>query len=272
MRWPGGGDREFGMTWRVMLELVGADGAVGVHEIGGGAAVAEYAPRTIGLTLAEGKRMLSAAQCHLVQAQAADHCHRRRRCQRCGRRRLLKDVRSRRLVSLFGQVEVRAPRFTPCRCAVTCRRTLNPVAEIMPDRCTPEYERVVAKMGSLLPYRRARTLMAEFLPLGKPQAVETTRQRTLRVGTRLEQEAVAGAGSKSAVVAKSMHSPSTAATFGRPVSIRGARSRFWSLRSATMRGSGSCSPACRQRPMRRHDSCAVCFMGWARRRRHRSPS
>jgi hypothetical protein len=88
---------------------------------------------------------------------------------------------------------------------VTCRRTLNPVAEILPDRCTPEYERTVAKMGSLLPYRRARTLLAEFLPLGKPQAVETTRQRTLRVGTRLEQEAVAGAGSsKPAVVTKSI--------------------------------------------------------------------
>jgi hypothetical protein len=105
---------------------------------------------------------------------------------------------------LFGTVEVRAPRFTPCRCAVTCRRTLNPVAEIMPDRCTPEYERTVAKMGSLLPYRRARTLLAEFLPLGKPQAVETTRQRTLRVGTRLEQEAVAGAGSRTAVATKSI--------------------------------------------------------------------
>jgi hypothetical protein len=33
----------------------------------------------------------------------------------------------------------------------------------MPDRCTPEYERVVAKMGGLLPYRRARTLLSEFL-------------------------------------------------------------------------------------------------------------
>src|ERR1700723_3345153 len=82
----------------------------------------------------------------------------------------------------------------PCRCAVTSRHTLNPVAEIMPDRCTPEYERAIAKMGSLLPYARARTLLSEFLPLGKPQAVETARQRTLRVGTRLEQEAVAGAG------------------------------------------------------------------------------
>jgi hypothetical protein len=74
----------------------------------------------------------------------------------------------------------------------------------MPDRCTPEYERTVAKLGSLLPYRRAPTLLAEFLPLGKPQAVETTRQRTLRVRTRLEQEAVAGAVSKSAVATKSI--------------------------------------------------------------------
>ena len=139
------------MKWRVMLELVGPDGIVCVHEVGGRAAVAEYAPRLIGLTLEEGKHLLAALQVHLVQAQAEDHCRRRRRCQRCGAQRPLKDQRSRRLVSLFGTVEVRAPRFAPCRCAVTCRRTLNPVAEIMLDRCTPEYERTLAKMGSLLP-------------------------------------------------------------------------------------------------------------------------
>ena len=70
------------MKWRVVLELVGADGTVGVHEVSGGATVAEYAPRMIGLTLAEGKRMLSALQRHLVCAQTEDHCRRRRRCQR----------------------------------------------------------------------------------------------------------------------------------------------------------------------------------------------
>ena len=138
---PGRCSREFGMKWRVMLELVGPDGTVGVHEVGGRAAVAEYVPQMIGLTLEEGKHLLAALQVHLVQAQAEDHSRRRRRCQRCGALRPVKDRRSRRLVSLFGTVEVRAPRFTPCRCAVTCRRTLNPVAEIMPDRCTPEYER-----------------------------------------------------------------------------------------------------------------------------------
>ena len=96
---------------------------------------------------------------------------------------------ARRLLSVFGTVEVPAPRFLPCRCAVTHRHTLNPVAEIMPDRCTPEYERVIATMGSLLPYARARTLLSEFLPLGDVPAVETTRRRTMRVGARLEQQA-----------------------------------------------------------------------------------
>ena len=91
---------------------------------------------------------------------------------------------------MFGTVEVRAPRFLPCRCAVTQRHVRNPVAEIVPDRCTPEYERIVAKMGALLPYGRARTLLAEFLPLGDVPAAETTRRRTMRVGACLERQAV----------------------------------------------------------------------------------
>jgi hypothetical protein len=99
------------MKWRVILELVGPDGTVGVHEVGGRAAVAEYTPQMIGLTLEESKHLLAALQVHLVQAQAENHSCRRRRCQHCG---------------------------AQCRCAVTCRRTLNPVAEIMPDRCIPE--------------------------------------------------------------------------------------------------------------------------------------
>jgi hypothetical protein len=51
-------DRECGMKWRVVLELVGADGTVRIHEVSGAPVVAEYAPRMIGLTLAEGKQML----------------------------------------------------------------------------------------------------------------------------------------------------------------------------------------------------------------------
>src|SRR5208337_3352864 len=82
-------------------------------------------------------------------------------------------------------------RFGPCRCGVASRRTITPAAEIMPDRCTPEYERTFAKMGALLPYRRARSLLEEFFPLGHAPEVQTIRQQTMRVGARLERDAVA---------------------------------------------------------------------------------
>ena len=60
------------MKWRVMMEVTGADGAVRAHEIGGGAAVDEYSPRSIGLTLAEGKLLLAGLQQHLVHALSGD--------------------------------------------------------------------------------------------------------------------------------------------------------------------------------------------------------
>ena len=169
------------------MEVTDANGTVRAHEIGGGAPVDEYSPRTIGLTLAQGKRVLTGLQRRLVEAQTEDYCHRRRRCEAS---RPIKDKRARRLLTLFGTVNVSAPRFEPCRCAVTCRQTLSPVSEIMPDRCTPEYARIVAKMGASVPYRRARTLLAEFLLLDDIPTVETARQRTIGVGARLEKAAL----------------------------------------------------------------------------------
>src|SRR5215211_4744772 len=180
------------MKWRIMLELAGPDGMPRMHEVGAGERTpAGHTAAALGLSLAEGKAILAAVQRHLVAAQVDEHCRDRRRCDRCGAQRPLKDLRPRRLTSLFGVVAVRAPRFGPCRCGVACRRSITPVAEVMPDRCTPEYERVVAAMGAALPYRRALALLAEFFPLGDALAVETTRQRTLQVGARLERAALA---------------------------------------------------------------------------------
>ena len=70
------------------------------------------------------------------------------------------------------------------------RRIVSPM-NVMPDRCTTEYERILSKMGSLTAYGRAAALMAEFLPLGHAPAIETARRRTLQVGARLEQQILA---------------------------------------------------------------------------------
>jgi hypothetical protein len=73
---------------------------------------------------------------------------------------------------------------------VTLRTILSPVQEIIPDRCTSEYERVLAEFGALLPYRRARSLLGTFFPVGDLPTIDTIQRRTLHVGARLEREAI----------------------------------------------------------------------------------
>ena len=148
-----------------MLELSGAFGGKQMHEVHVGvSATPGCSAATLGLSLAEAKAVLAGLQHHLVQAQAEEHCQVRRRCPRCGGQRPLKDRRPRQLRSLFGTVELRAPRFEPCQCSVTLRTILSPVTEIMPDYCTPEYERVLAEFGALLPYRPRSRLAGDLLP------------------------------------------------------------------------------------------------------------
>ena len=76
----------------------------------------------------------------------------------------------------------------------------------MPNRCTPEYERTLAKMGAWFPYRRARRFLSEFFPLGADLPWhETIRRRTARVGGDIEQEALSrGKSSRSGLPSETM--------------------------------------------------------------------
>ena len=180
------------MKWRILLELTETTGSVQTREmVTGDRPTNVISPESIGLSLAESKSILAAMQTQLVQAQTDGYCDHRRKCSHCGSRRSIKDWRTRQLTTLFGVVQVAAPRFNACRCGIASRRIVSPLAEIMPDRCTPEYERILAKMGSLAAYGRAAALMAEFLPLGHTPAIETARRRTLQVGAKLERQILA---------------------------------------------------------------------------------
>lgn len=266
---------EDGMKWRVMVELGGAGGALELHEVSiGERAAGAGSAEMLGLTVAEGKKTLAGLQHHLVQAQTDEHCRSRRRCEYSGAQRPLKDIRPRRLKSLFGVVEVRAPRFCPCRCGVASRRTISAVAEIMPDRCTPEYERTLAKMGALLPYRRVRSLLEEFFPLGDAPEVETIRQRTLHVGARLEREAVAPMTSVPPLEAQSI---TLAIDDGHVKTVRSYQRRSFEVFVAQVSNDDAkrivfSIIACRLRRIGRCSSCAACCMTLGPRRTRRSPS
>ena len=78
----------------------------------------------------------------------------RRVCPGCGLLQRLKDRRTRRLQTLFGTVEVEAPRFRVCRCRLSAPMAevvFLPVRALLTARCTPELERRVAALEECLP-------------------------------------------------------------------------------------------------------------------------
>jgi hypothetical protein len=91
------------MRWRIMLELAGPDSTPQRHEVGSGERIpTEHTAATLGLGLEESKAVLAAVQRHLVAAQVDEHCRSRRRCDRCGAQRPLKDLRRKRQPTHVG--------------------------------------------------------------------------------------------------------------------------------------------------------------------------
>ena len=103
------------MAWMLKLVKTGAEGegpCTDVMEINRPGDLGDIA--SLGLTLAEAKRLLAGVQREIVAAQAREHAVRRPDCSRCGDMCRVKDCRDHALATLFGQVTVRLPRF---RCA-----------------------------------------------------------------------------------------------------------------------------------------------------------
>ena len=156
------------MEWRVTIELSRADGTKQTHEVARGGGTDPHSTLDpLGLTLDDGKMVLAGVQRHLVRGRVAEYSALRRRCSHCQSLRPLKDTRARRLNSLFGTVEVPAPRFKPCRCAI--RDAVDAFAGIG-AHARPVHPRIRADIGEagglvaispcpavpvrVLPYRR----------------------------------------------------------------------------------------------------------------------
>jgi len=100
----------------------------------------------------------------------------------------LKDRRTRRLQTLFGTVEVEAPRFKLCRCrqpAPMAGVTVSPVCALLTARCTPELERVQAELGARTSFRDGARILESLLPVSSANH-ESLRTRTHAVALQLE--------------------------------------------------------------------------------------
>src|SRR4051812_40532989 len=139
----------------------------------------------LGLTLAEGKRLLAGVQQEIVAAQARVHAVRRPECRRCGTTCRVKDYRQHAIATLFGQVTVRLPRF---RCT-SCGATEAGVAWPSHARSTPELDRLRAQLAALMPYRTAAEVLTQMAPVDAGTAHETLRRYTFRVAEALPMRA-----------------------------------------------------------------------------------
>ena len=69
----------------------------------------------IGLSLREAKQLLAAIQTKIVEQQVADYLETQRPCPRCGRIRGLNGSHEVTFQTLFGNLELRSPRWVPAQ-------------------------------------------------------------------------------------------------------------------------------------------------------------
>jgi len=177
------------MQWTVRLEARTSAGEVTTTEL-----VTFSRPvmistlAEVGLMLDESKALLARLQASMLCGQVAEYAAHRRISMQCGVLQPLKDRRTRRRQTLFGTVEIEAPRFKVCRCrlvAPLAEATVSSVCALLSARCTPELERVQAELGAHTSFRDAARILDTLLP-SSPASQESVRSRTHAVALRLE--------------------------------------------------------------------------------------
>jgi len=114
-------------------------------------------------------------------------------CRGCLTLRRPRDGRTRKVQTLFGTIIINAPRISACPCRNhwgVVDVSQSPLAELLPDRCTPALRRSQAELSARHSHREGARLLAALLPCD-PMSHATMRHRTHRVAADLELMAIA---------------------------------------------------------------------------------
>ena len=103
------------------------------------------------MTLSEGKDLLGELARLVLQTQMEEFATCARVCRDCMKLRRRRDNRTRKIQTLFGTITVDAPRISVCPCQNDwgfVDVSLSPLADLLPDRCTPELRRLQAELSA----------------------------------------------------------------------------------------------------------------------------
>lgn len=95
----------------------------------------------LGISLAEGKALLAAAQHHLVNGQCDGIASEHAQCDHCNVRLGLKGWHQGHIKTVFGLVEVKSPRVRYCQCTgKAAGASFSPLTQVVPTSMTSELE------------------------------------------------------------------------------------------------------------------------------------
>jgi hypothetical protein len=90
---------------------------------------------------------------------------------------------------VFGNLQIRSPRLRCCPCSEGDKtKSFSPLAQVLPERSTPERFYVETLFASLLSYGATTKLLSELLPLDEQLNAVTIRNHLLEVAERSEAE------------------------------------------------------------------------------------
>jgi hypothetical protein len=178
------------MQWKIVLEGTDEFGSAHRSELTIDKDFDRLSAGEIGFSVEDGKAIMSHLQQIVVKQQCEAYILTSRYCMDCDNFRRIKDYGKRKIRTVFGCVEVTNPRIMDCRrCLPHFCGAWSVLRDICPDQATPELVELSARLGSLLPYRKAAEVMAEFLPIKPTESFVTLRHRTLKLGERLDEKA-----------------------------------------------------------------------------------
>jgi hypothetical protein len=111
----------------------------------------------------EAKQLLAAIQTKIVERQVADYLETQRPCPRCGRIRGLNGSHPVKFQTLFGNLELRSPRWNHCGCQPNPAKTFSPLSELLKEHVSPERLYLETKWASLISFELTAHLLKDAL-------------------------------------------------------------------------------------------------------------
>jgi hypothetical protein len=149
-------------------------------------------PDTLGLSLAEARAILARLEQTIAQHQVAEFIAQARRCPRCGRDRPCKGHHRIVFRTPFGKLTLGSPQLYRCPCEAQGAKSVSPLAELLPERTSPELAYLETKFAALASYGLTLKLLEEVLPTGQALSTRTIRRQVHRAAERLETELAQG--------------------------------------------------------------------------------